>query len=961
MTADNPSALAIAAGGNLTPEIISDQNGKNSNKSRMPYRELSFFYPDGSIKHGHSWIYTHGARPNNYSKKVFGREKELGIIEKILKEKSALVITGHHGTGKSTLASMFVDRIGKDWKFPEIYWRKVDETTTISEVIGSFFTDIGKPVKDLEHYKIVDQINLLFHELNKASYLLVLDNFEILLDPQTNKLLESKIGFSELIEKANENHIKSKIIFISCDDFVSECGIRPFSYKIRGLDVSAGIQLLRREGLNKSEDELKRIIKFSGGHPVALILLAQLAKEMRGSLYALLNDSSLWVGKEWRIVINILHKVYSQRLSEDEQKILKYLSIFRKPVSAEAITVMANDPAWTESRVEEITWELCLKSLLQKTGENYWEDSLVSKYAGARLSEKVEYYKLASKYYLSCPLPAKPAKKEDFKFLIEAHHYACMAGELDQAFKIISDNNLEEYLDYWGNYTVLIDIYSKMLPEDGYGNEVYSRYIEAYGLILGNLGTAYRKLGDLRKAVDYSEQALKIIKESESRSIEGILLGNLGLSYRKLGDLEKAIECSEQALKVTKEVKDRSAEGIILGNLGLTYHDLGAFEKAIEYYEQALKVTKKTHNRNVEGILYGNMGLAYRKLGEFGKAIECSEQAAIIAKEIKNKREEVIQLGNMGRAYHIPGEFGKAIEYYGRALEAAKEVKNKGIERILLVNMGLAYHDSGELKESIENYEMALAITQEMENRIEEGILFGNLGRAYNDLGDPKRAIEYYQQAFKIAKEFENREEQGVQLGNLGRTYYKLRDPRKTIEHCEQALKIAKEMENRSEEGVLLGHLGRAYNDLNNSKKAIEYYEQALKIAKEEKNRSVEGTLRGNLGLAYRKIGEFRKAIDYYEQAFRIAKETEDRYSQGILLGNLGRVYHMLGEREKAVKYYEHSLSIGREIEDQNIINFFKKNLEELRYSKEQISHPGSKQNKLIEDTSKSNKIKLLK
>ncbi len=281
MTADEPSVLTIAVGGNLTPEIVSGQNGIDNNISQMPYKELTFFYPDGSTKHGHSWIYTHGARPITDSKKVFGREKELEIIENLLKDKSALVITGFHGTGKSTLASMFVNRMGERWKFAEIYWRKVDETTDITEVIGSFLTDIGKPVKDLEHYKIADQIDLLFQELNKASYLLVFDNFEILLDPQTNKPLESKIGFSELIEKANENCIRSKIIFISCNYFASGCGIRPFPYQIRGLDTSAGIMLLRREGLNKSEDELKKVIKLSGGHPLALILLAQLTKEYK--------------------------------------------------------------------------------------------------------------------------------------------------------------------------------------------------------------------------------------------------------------------------------------------------------------------------------------------------------------------------------------------------------------------------------------------------------------------------------------------------------------------------------------------------------------------------------------------------------------------------------------------------------------------------------------------------------
>jgi hypothetical protein len=149
MTADESSALTITMGRNFTPEIISGQNSMGCCKSRMEYRELTFFYPDGSTKHGHSWIYTHGARPIPYPKRVFGREKELAIMEKLLQDKSALVITGLHGTGKSTLVSMFVNRMGEHWKFAEIYWRKVDETTNITEVVGSFLTDIGKPVKDL--------------------------------------------------------------------------------------------------------------------------------------------------------------------------------------------------------------------------------------------------------------------------------------------------------------------------------------------------------------------------------------------------------------------------------------------------------------------------------------------------------------------------------------------------------------------------------------------------------------------------------------------------------------------------------------------------------------------------------------------------------------------------------------------------------------------------------------------
>jgi tetratricopeptide (TPR) repeat protein len=916
----------------------------------MEYRELTFFYPDGSTKHGHSWVYTHGARPIPYPKRVFGREKELAIMEKILQDKSALAITGLHGTGKSTLLSMFVNTMGERWKFGEIYWRKVDETTNITEVIGSFLTDVGKPVKDLERYIVADQMNLLFQELNKGSYLLVFDNFEALLDPKTNKLLESKIGFSELIERANQNCIRSRFIFISGSDFASGGGTRPFTFRIGGLDTSAGVMLLRREGLNKSEDELRKVIKVSGGHPLTLILLAQLTKDMKGTLSTLLNHSTFWGGGEGKLAENILNLVYNHRLSEDERKVLQYFSIFRHPVHAEAITAIANDPALTGSKVEEIAWDLCLRSLLQKSGENYWVESLISNYAANLLPQKTGYYKLACKYYLSLTLPAKTAKKENFQYLIEAHHYTCLAKDFDRAVKIISDSNLDGQLDHWGNYAELIDLYSKMLPEDDYGNEAFLNNMEVYGLILGNLGTSYRMLGDLRKAVYFSERALKLVKDSRIRSIEGLLLGNLGLSYRKLGDFGKAIECSEQALKFTKNGKNKSVEGLILGNLGLAYHELEEFGKAVEYYQRALKIVKKTDDRGIEGVLRGNLGLVHRKLGDYDKAIEYSEQAVKIAKEINNRTEEGVQLGNLGRAYHDPGDLGKAIECYGQALKIAEEVENRSIEGLILVNMGSAYHELGELGASIKNYEKALVIAKETANRKEVGILYGNIGRTYNDLGEPRKAIECFQQALRIAKESENRTEVVVQLGNLGRAYHKLKDPRKTIEHCGQALKIAREMEIKNEEGVLLGNMGRAYNDLANPKKAIEYYEQALTIAKESRNRSTEGTLRGNLGLAYRKIGEFRKAIEYYDHALKIAQETEDRYSQGVLLGNLGRVYHMLGERGKAIEYYEQSLSFEREIEDQNIISFFKKNLNELRYSKKPMSQTSSKQNKFIEE-----------
>ena len=104
------------------------------------------------------------------------------------------------------------------------------------------------------------------------------------INPQTNKPLESKSGFSDLIEKANDDTTQSKILFISWESLASERGIRPFPYQIKGLDASAGILLLRREGLNDSEECLNSAVEKSGGHPLALILLAQFVRDGSTSL-----------------------------------------------------------------------------------------------------------------------------------------------------------------------------------------------------------------------------------------------------------------------------------------------------------------------------------------------------------------------------------------------------------------------------------------------------------------------------------------------------------------------------------------------------------------------------------------------------------------------------------------------------------------------------------------------------
>jgi len=272
------------------------------------------------------------------------------------------------------------------------------------------------------------------------------------------------------------------------------------------------------------------------------------------------------------------------------------------------------------------------------------------------------------------------------------------------------------------------------------------------GVHLGNLGAAYYRLGEVRRAIEYYEQALKIYREIGDQRAEGATLGNLGLAYADLGEVRRAIEYHEQALEIDREIGDRRGEGADLGNLGLAYADLGDARRAIEYHEQALEIDREIGDRRGEGNALGNLGNAYADLGEVRRAIGYYEQALEIDREIGDRRGEGNDLGNLGTAHHGLGEVRRAIEYYEQALTVAREIGDRRNEGTWLGNLGTAHHGLGEVRRALEYYEQALAIAREIGDRRGEAIRCWNLGLLYED-SDPARAAELMQVCVEYERE----------------------------------------------------------------------------------------------------------------------------------------------------------------------------------------------------------------
>ncbi|CAH3163990.1 unnamed protein product, partial [Pocillopora meandrina] len=476
-----------------------------------------------------------------------------------------------------------------------------------------------------------------------------------------------------------------------------------------------------------------------------------------------------------------------------------------------------------------------------------------------------------------------------------------------------SSDDVKKVIDLYNRGEIAIEYQNLHLKK---AKEIGDKHGE--GKAYGNLGNAYDRLGDFKKAIEYHNLHLKIAKEVGDKHGEGNAYGNLGNAYGSLGYFKKAIEYHNLDLKIAKEVGDKHGEGNAYGNLGNAYGSLGDFKKAIEYHNLHLKIAKELGDKHGEGNAYGNLGNAYHRLGDFKKAIEYHNLDLTIAKEVGDKHGEGGAYGNLGNAYRSLGDFKKAIEYLNLHLKIAKEVGDKHGEGNDYGNLGNAYHQVGDFKKAIGYHNLHLTIAKEVGDKHGEGNAYGNLGNPYQRLGDSKKAIEYHNLHLKIAKEVGDKHGEGNAYGSLGNAYHRLSDFKKAIEYHNLHLKIAKEVGDKHGEGNAYGNLGNAYRRLGDLKKAIEYHNLILTIAKEVGDKHGEGNAYGNLGNAYQRLGDFKKAIEYHNLDLKIAKEVGDKYGEGVSYGNLGNAYRRLGDFKKAIEYHNLHLKIAKEVGDKH-------------------------------------------
>jgi tetratricopeptide (TPR) repeat protein len=187
-------------------------------------------------------------------------------------------------------------------------------------------------------------------------------------------------------------------------------------------------------------------------------------------------------------------------------------------------------------------------------------------------------------------------------------------------------------------------------------------------------------------------------------------LGNIGLAYMELGEVQKAIEYFERALRLAEQIGETLHQGIWAGNLGNAHASLGQHEKAVEYHQKHLSVALEQNNLRNQGHAHANLGVSYAAMSRQDQALQSYQAHLAIARQLNDARETCHALINLGFSQYDLGN----LEDAKAALEEAASLSQALNDHALLA---LAYGGMADVWIERQEYSQAMSCFLQVKKR----------------------------------------------------------------------------------------------------------------------------------------------------------------------------------------------------------------------------------------------------
>lgn len=319
----------------------------------------------------------------------YGRDRELTTLtEWIVQDRCRLVtIAGSGGIGKTTLAARLVQQLHSQYEC--VVWRSLLHAPSLDDLLVTLLQSTVLE-QDIPA-QVNERFSRLFHHLRQSSCLVVLDNFESILQGQTlaGQYRPGYENYADLLQLFGNIPHQSTVLLTSREmpnEVVLMEGpdLRVRSFILKGVQTNACQAILKRKGIPDQESTQSQLVHYYQGNPLALKIVATTICELfNGDVSLFLKQgTSLCSG------IRILLEHQFNRLSDLERHIMYWFAINRDATTLEELQNSFATGA-SNSKLLQSLESLYRRSLIERNAVRYTQQPVVMEYVTEHLIDQV--------------------------------------------------------------------------------------------------------------------------------------------------------------------------------------------------------------------------------------------------------------------------------------------------------------------------------------------------------------------------------------------------------------------------------------------------------------------------------------------------------------------------------------------------------------------------------------------
>ena len=293
---------------------------------------------------------------------------------------------------------------------------------------------------------------------------------------------------------------------------------------------------------------------------------------------------------------------------------------------------------------------------------------------------------------------------------------------------------------------------NKILLETLINKSEENNYYEGQFYGSNNLGRYYRDLSLFNESIFQYKKALSISIKLKDTVSEVKILNSIGSVYRRQDDIKKALNYHQEALEKAIKIKNpnvsiKKSISISQNSIGNIYISLKQYQLALNQFSKSIVMQRDLDNKLGLAINYQNIGNAYEELGDLDKALKNYLKSLNYNNQINSKIGRVICGYSISNVLIKQKKYNQAFVTVDTVLQAAIHQKDKYYISNTYNTLGLAQLHIGKLTEAKKNLTEALNIATKFNVHTIIVKSNENLSLLYDKKKDYEKAFYYYKRA----------------------------------------------------------------------------------------------------------------------------------------------------------------------------------------------------------------------